>query len=114
MRQAGILAAAGLYALDHNVDRLAEDHANARLIAERLAGLPGVALDLATVQTNIVIFQLGEGMPDAATVAARAKDSGILVSALGPRLVRAVTHLDVTAEHCRLAADRLAAIIERG
>ncbi len=113
MRQSGILAAAGLYALNHNVARLNEDHADARLIAERLAELPGVKLDLATVQTNIVIFELGEGMPDAATVAARAKEAGLLISALGARLVRAVTHLDVTAEQCRLAADRLAEIIQQ-
>jgi threonine aldolase len=76
MRQSGILAAAGLYALDHNVARLGEDHANARLIAERLAGMAGIALDLATVQTNIVIFRLGEGLPDAATITARAKEAG--------------------------------------
>jgi threonine aldolase len=114
MRQSGILAAAGLYALDHNAARLTEDHANARLIAERLAGLPGVLFDLATVQTNIVIFRLGEGLPDAAVIAARAKEGGILVSALGPRTVRAVTHLDVSREDCEQAADRLAAIIERG
>ncbi|MGH7030145.1 MAG: threonine aldolase family protein, partial [Stellaceae bacterium] len=72
MRQAGILAAAGLWALDHNLDRLAEDHANARLLAERLAGLPGVELDLATVQSNIVIFHMAEGMADAAAIVARA------------------------------------------
>src|SRR5438105_783354 len=114
MRQSGILAAAGLYALDHNVARLADDHANARLIAERLAGLRGIALDLATVQSNIVIFRLEESQPDAATIAARAKNAGVLVSALGARTVRAVTHLDVSGEQCRLAADRLAAIIERG
>ena len=113
MRQSGILAAAGLYALEHNRDRLVEDHANARLIAERLAGLPGVTLDLARVQTNIVVFRLGDGLPDAATLAARAKEAGVLISALGPRLVRAVTHLDATAEQCRIAADRLAAIIEK-
>jgi threonine aldolase len=112
MRQSGILAAAGLYALDHNVDRLAEDHANARVIAERLAGFPGVALDLATVQTNIVVFELGDDMPDAVTFVGPAKQAGVLVSALGPRLLRAVTHLDVTSEQCRLAADRLAEIIE--
>jgi threonine aldolase len=114
MRQSGILAAAGLYALDHNVARLGEDHANARLIAERLAGMAGIALDLATVQTNIVIFRLGEGLPDAATITARAKEAGILVSALGPRTVRAVTHLDVSRADCERAADRLAAIIENG
>jgi threonine aldolase len=114
MRQSGILAAAGLYALDHNVARLGEDHANARLIAERLAGMAGIALDLATVQTNIVIFRLAEGLPDAATITARAKEAGILVSALGPRTVRAVTHLDVSRKDCERAADRLAAIIENG
>ena len=114
MRQSGILAAAGLYALDHNAARLAEDHANARLIAERLAGLPGVSLDLATVQTNIVIFRLEEGLPDDKAIVARAKEEGVLVSALGPRTVRAVTHLDVSREDCGRAADRLAAIIRRG
>jgi threonine aldolase len=114
MRQSGILAAAGLYALDHNVARLGDDHANARLIAERVAGFAGVVLDLATVQSNIVIFRLGDGLPDAATIAARAREAGVLVSALGPRIVRAVTHLDVSAAQCRDAADRLAAIIERG
>ena len=114
MRQAGILAAAGLYALDHNVARLAEDHANARLIALRLGSLDGVILDRATVETNIVIFRMAEGMPDAAAIAARANAAGVLLSALGPRTVRAVTHLDVSAEACRDAADRLAAIIAMG
>ncbi len=114
MRQAGILAAAGLWALDHNLDRLAEDHANARLVAERLAGLRGVALDLATVQTNIVIFHLAEEMPDAAAIVARAAEAGVLVSAFAARTVRAVTHLDISREQCRRAADLLARIIERG
>jgi threonine aldolase len=114
MRQSGILAAAGLYALDHHVARLGEDHANARLIAERLAGLSGVALDLATVETNIIVFQLAPGLPDAALIAARAKEAGVLVSALGPRTVRAVTHRDVGREACRRAADLIAAAIERG
>lgn len=113
MRQSGILAAAGLWALDHNLERLAEDHANAYLLAERLAGLRGVELDLATVQSNIVIFHLAEGMPDAAAIVARAAEVGVLVSAFGARTVRAVTHLDVTAEQCRRAADLLAQIIER-
>jgi threonine aldolase len=112
MRQSGILAAAGLWALDHNFARLAEDHSNARLIAERLAGVRGVSLDLKTVQSNIVIFQMGEGVPDAATVVARAQEVGVLVSAFGAGTVRAVTHLDVSREQCRQAADRLAEVIE--
>ena len=114
MRQAGILAAAGLWALDHNLDRLAEDHANARLLAERIAGLRGIEIDLATVQTNIVIFHLAERAPDAATIVARAREAGILVSAFAARTVRTVTHLDVSRDECRRAADRLAVVIERG
>jgi threonine aldolase len=113
MRQSGILAAAGLWALDHNLDRLPEDHANARLLAERLAGLPGIDLDLATVQTNIVIFHLEEDAPDATTIVARAQEAGVLVSAFAARTVRAVTHLDVTREECRQAAELLADVIER-
>ncbi len=77
MRQSGILAAGGLYALDHNIARLADDHANARAIAEAIAPLPGVILDLATVQTNIVIFRLAPDLPDAPAIAApqqKAKD----------------------------------------
>src|SRR5271157_5786978 len=114
MRQSGILAAAGLWPLDHNLARLPEDHANARLLAERLAGLRGVSLDLRTVQSNIVIFQTEEGAPDAATVVARAQEKGVLVSAFAARTLRAVTHLDVTRDQCRHAADLLAEVIERG
>ena len=113
MRQSGILAAAGLYALDHNFSRLVDDHANARLLAERLAGLRGVRLDLATVQSNIVIFRMEESAPDAATIVARAEEAEVRVSAFGKRTVRAVTHLDVSREQCRRAADLLAAVIER-
>jgi threonine aldolase len=113
MRQSGVLAAAGLFALDHNLGRLAEDHANARLLAERLAGLRRVSLDLATVQSNIVIFRMEGGAPDAATVVVRAEEKGVLVSAFAARTVRAVTHLDVSRDQCRRAADLLAEIIER-
>jgi len=113
MRQSGILAAAGLYALDHNLDRLGEDHVNARLIAERIAELAGIKLDLATVQSNIIIFEMMPGAPDAATIVARAKAEGILVSAFAARTVRAVTHLDVSRADCERAADRLAAVITR-
>jgi threonine aldolase len=108
MRQAGILAAAGLWALDHNLDRLAEDHENARLIAERLAGLPEVQLDLATVQSNIVIFHMAPDGADAAAIVACAAERGVLVSAFAARTVRAVTHLDVSRDDCRRAADLLA------
>lgn len=85
LRQAGILAAAGLYALDHHVARLAEDHVRARRLAADLGG------DAGRVDTNIVVLDVA----DAAVVAARAAESGVLVSALGPRFLRLVTHLDV-------------------
>jgi threonine aldolase len=114
MRQAGILAAAGLYALDHNLERLSEDHVNARLIAMAVAGLPHVRFDLATVQTNIVIFHMAEDAPDALTIAARAKEAGVLVTVFGPRTLRAVAHLDVNAEQCRRAGEILARLIESG
>ena len=113
LRQAGIVAAAGLFALDHNLARLTEDHANARLIAERIAGVRGVQLDLATVQTNIVIFRLAEGAPDAATVVARAAEQGVLVGAFAARTVRATTHLNVTRAQCERAAEVLARVVER-
>ena len=114
MRQVGLLAAAALYALDHNVERLADDHANARLIGERLAASPGVDLDLATVQTNILVFGLAGGAPDAATVVARARERAVLIFAFGPRTIRAVTHLDVDRTACERAADLLVEVIAGG
>jgi threonine aldolase len=112
MRQVGIFAAAGLHALERHMDRLAEDHANARLIAERLGESRRIAIDLATAQTNILVFSVAEGAPDAATVVARAKERGLLIFAFGPRTLRAVTHLDVTREQCRRAAEILVQIAE--
>jgi threonine aldolase len=91
MRQAGIVAAAGLYALDRHVDRLADDHSNARALAEGLAELDGVDLDPRAVETNIVVF----GVPDAAAFCAALERAGVRMSAIGPQRVRAVTHLDV-------------------
>jgi threonine aldolase len=111
MRQSGILAAAGVYALQHNIARLAEDHANARILAERIVGTRA-EIDLATVQTNIVIFRVPAPLPDAATVVRRAQEHGVLVSAFAARTVRAVTHLDVDAGQCRYAADVLAQAME--
>jgi threonine aldolase len=111
MRQAGIFAAAGLYAIDHHLARLADDHAHAQLIAHRLAALPRVQLDLGSVQTNIVVFHLAAEAPDAATVVAGAKDRGVLLFAFGVRTVRLVTHLDVTRAQCERAADILVDVI---
>jgi len=108
MRQSGIVAAAGIHALDHHMARLGEDHANARLMAARIAQAPGVLLDMATVQSNIVIFRTAAGAPDAATIVARARAKGVLVSAFAARTVRATTHLDVSAAECARAGEILA------
>ena len=102
MRQAGIIAAGGLYALRHHVKRLAEDHANARRLAEGLAALPGVSIDPATVETNLVFFDL-TGRLDASTAVERMLARGVRMGALGPRTIRAVTHLDVSAEQVERA-----------
>ena len=111
MRQTGIYAAAGLYALDHHRARLVEDHANAQRIARRLSESQRIDIDLATVQTNIIVFRLREGAPDAATVVERARERGVLLFPFGARTLRAVTHLDVTAEQCDRAAQVLSDII---
>ncbi|MDZ7590710.1 MAG: GntG family PLP-dependent aldolase [Rubrivivax sp.] len=104
MRQTGIFAAAALHGLDHHRSRLAQDHRHARVLAEALAACPAVVIDLATVQTNIVVFQLAADAPDAATLVARARARGVLLNAFAARTVRAVTHLDVSGEQVARAA----------
>ena len=113
MRQVGVLAAAGRYGLEHHYERLADDHANARLIAERLAATGRVRIDLTALVTNIIVFHLTGDAPDAATVVERARELGVLIFAFGPRTVRAVTHLDVDREQCARAADLLAEALTR-
>jgi threonine aldolase len=109
MRQAGILAAAGLYALEHHRARLVDDHQNARLLAERLAETPGIRVDLATVETNIVIGDLGDKVAGgAAGFVERARAGGVLLNAIGPRRFRLVTHLDVDRAGCERAVGVLA------
>jgi threonine aldolase len=102
MRQAGVLAAAGLVALEEMVDRLAEDHANARLLAEGLAGLPGLLLEPGSVATNIIVFGVAAGLDSAAFVDALAEE-GVRVIDLGRGRLRAVTHYGITADDCRTA-----------
>ena len=98
MRQVGILAAAGLHALDHHVDRLADDHAHARLLAE------ACGLDPATVDTNIVVVERS----DAPAFVAAAAEHGVRVATVGPTAVRMVTHLDVSRADAERAAAALA------
>jgi len=101
MRQVGVLAAAGLYALDHHLDRMAEDHAHARLIAE------ACGVDPASVPTNIVVVDV----PAAPDVVAAAADQGVRIGAVGPQRVRLLTHLDVSREDAEQAAKVLASIL---
>jgi threonine aldolase len=104
MRQAGIIAAAGVYALRHHVERLAEDHQRARELASGLAEVPGVKLDLDRVQTNIVIFDVqGTGLTGEAFNARTLASHGVRFSVLGPTTVRAVTHLDIPPDGISLA-----------
>jgi threonine aldolase len=110
MRQTGVLAAAGLIALEQSPRHLGEDHRNARMMARGLAGVPGIRIDPAKVQTNIVVFDVsGTGLP-AAEISARLKERGVLIDPIGPTLLRLVTHYDVDREGCEMALAVLAEV----
>lgn len=109
MRQAGVLAAAGLIALTEMPTRLHEDHANARLLAEAVADISGIEIDLGTVETNIVIFKLTDG--DAAGFVAELRKAGVAASAIGTHQVRFVTHYDVSRAACQVAVDACAEVM---
>ncbi len=111
MRQAGVLAAAGLIALEQMPARLHQDHANARFLAETLSHCEGVAIDPDMVETNIVIFRLTDGQ-SAPALSARLKERGLLANAVGPSAMRLVTHLDVDHAACVAAAQILTEEIE--
>ena len=96
MRQAGIIAAAGLYALDHNVARLSEDHTNAKILARGLAEIPGVAINVAHVESNLVFFDVAGTGLTAKDVVDRLAARGVRMGASGRTRIRAVTHLDVS------------------
>lgn len=98
MRQSGLLAAACLYALDHHRERLAEDHANAKLLAQGLAGIEGLSVDPASVETNIVYFDVDPALGAAGELTARLEERGLRMIATGARSIRAVCHLDVSRE----------------
>ncbi len=104
MRQAGIAAAGALYALEHHIDRLADDHRHARILAQAIADTPGLRLDPPEVDTNLVWFEVDPELGTAQDVAAALKQRGVLVQAAGPRTIRACTHLDVSAAQAEQAA----------
>jgi threonine aldolase len=105
MRQAGILAAGAIYALDHHVERLSEDHANAQILARAFAGTEGFSLDCGPVETNLIWVLVDPSVGTAMEVATYLRGRGILVSALEAQVIRACTHLDVTREQVEYVAD---------
>jgi len=109
MRQAGVIAAAALYALEHNIDRLAEDHANAKRLASAIADMPGVSIDVEAVETNILYVDVNESTGTAKSVCDALREHRVWVIPTGPQRFRAVTHLDVCAE----AIDRAIAALKR-
>jgi threonine aldolase len=112
MRQAGVLAAAGLIALEQMPGRLHEDHANARWLAGQLAAIPGIAVDPAAVRTNIVIFDIASTGLSPAEFSRRLKQRGVLMNGVSATAVRAVTHCDVGRADCESAVEDIRRILE--
>ncbi|MCP5024664.1 MAG: aminotransferase class I/II-fold pyridoxal phosphate-dependent enzyme [Actinomycetia bacterium] len=110
LRQAGVLAAAGVYAFDHHVERLADDHANARRFAELVNACPGAEVDLDGVHSNMVFIDISETGLDPGTVSTALEERGVRIGALGHRL-RAVTHLDVSSTDIEIAATEFATVV---
>jgi threonine aldolase len=111
MRQVGVLAAAGLVALDETPPRLADDHCNAKFLAEGFSRIPGVAIDPARVQTNIVIFDVSGTSKAPADISAALRQRGVLINAINERQMRAVTHYDASRDDCAAALDAVAAVV---
>lgn len=111
MRQAGIAAAGALYALEHHVERLAEDHRNAQVLARAIADTPGLQLAPPKVETNLVWFRIAPELGTARELADRLRAHGILTLALGPQAIRLCTHLDVSAAEAERAAELLRRVV---
>ncbi len=110
MRQVGLIAAAGLYAVKHNIPRLAEDHANAKYLAAELNALESLDIDMSRVETNIVVLRLKMDM-NSTQLAEKFKSVGVLALPFGPKKMRLVTHLDVSRTQCELAVERIRSIL---
>lgn len=110
MRQVGLIAAAGLYAVKHNIPRLAEDHANAQYLAVELNALESLDIDMSRVETNIVVLRLKMDM-NSTQLAEKFKSVGVLALPFGPKKMRLVTHLDVSRTQCELAVERIRSIL---
>jgi threonine aldolase len=113
MRQAGVLAAAALYALDHHIDRLAEDHRNAKVIAEAISQTPGLRLNPRDVETNLIFIEVDRSLGAARDVARVLEERGVLVQVTGPQMLRVCTHLDVSAAQAERAAQTIRQSVKR-
>jgi threonine aldolase len=113
LRQAGIVAASACYALDHHIERLAEDHENARRFGEIVANAPGLRLDPPDVQTNLVFVMVDPALGTSYEFSAMLREQGILMNPSGPQRLRAVTHLDISREQAVRAAQILAELAAR-
>ncbi|MBM08806.1 MAG: low specificity L-threonine aldolase [Magnetovibrio sp.] len=111
MRQSGIIAAAGIYALKHNVDRLAEDHENAKRLARRLAQIPGINIDVSDVETNLVFFDTTSTGRTASEISEALRVEGVFIGAVNETRMRAVTHLNISASMVDTAADTIAKVL---
>jgi threonine aldolase len=111
MRQAGIIAAGCLYALDHHIERLAEDHRNAQILAQAIADTPGLHLEPPEVDTNLVWVRIDREAGTAKDITARLKQQGVLIHAAGPQKIRACTHLDVSKAQAERAAETLRKVV---
>ena len=114
MRQAGMLAASAIYALENNIERLAEDHANAQLFAEQIAQIEGISLDVASVESNLVFFNVAGEAGDAVQLSAALKERGVRIGAMGPQTLRACTHLSVSREEVLTAASTIRDCLQSG
>lgn len=114
LRQAGIIAAAAIHALENHVDRLADDHANARAFAEAIAEIDGISVDLDGVESNLVFFDVDPAIGDASQLSAALRERGVRIGAMGPRTLRGCTHLDVDREGVMHAAEAIRECVHAG
>ncbi len=112
MRQAGIIAAGALHAINHHIDRLADDHFHAQLIAKAVEQAPGLSLESGPVETNLVWIGVDPEFGTAREVVERLRELGVLVSALGPQTFRAVTHLDCSRSQAEQAAEAISRVTQ--
>jgi len=113
MRQVGIIAAAGIYAIENNFNRMMEDHRNAKLLAERLKDLEGLKIDLESVQTNIVVIDISETKKTVEQFLKDLKEKGVLLVPFGKNKIRAVTHLDVNRNQILEAVEKFKEILQK-